>query len=118
MGFGEPEIKIIQKTWEVVKTLPTETVGGLLFKHIFEQADVSKMFSFGREPGFDPTPDAVAAHPKVQAHGKKVVDTVTVAINMLTDLPKLVPVLKDLGAKHLKYGVVGQCSATLPRGRA
>ena len=37
MGFGEPEIKIITETWEVVKTLPAETVGGLLFKHIFEQ---------------------------------------------------------------------------------
>ena len=105
MGFGAPEIKIIQDTWEVVKTLPTETVGGLLFKHIFEQADVSAMFSFGRKPGFDPMPDAVAANPDVTAHGKKVVDTVSVAISMLTDLPKLVPVLKDLGAKHAKYGV-------------
>ena len=27
------------------------------------------------------------------------------AVSMLDDLPALVPVLKDLGAKHVKYGV-------------
>ena len=35
-----------------------------------------------------------------------VVDDGAVAIGMLNDLPELVPVLKDLGAKHAKYGVV------------
>jgi len=106
MSFGAPEIALIKDSWAVVQTLPAETVGGLLFKHIFEQADVSAMFSFGREPGFDPTPDAVAAHPGVQKHGAKVVSTVSVAIGMLTDVDALVPVLKDLGAKHAKYGVL------------
>jgi hemoglobin-like flavoprotein len=104
--FGPAEIAIIKETWALVGTLPTETVGGLLFKHIFEQADVSQMFSFGRKPGFDPSPDAVAAHPDVQKHGANVVKTVTTAISLLTDLETLVPVLKDLGAKHAKYGVV------------
>jgi len=106
MGFGATEIALIQETWAVVRTLPAETVGGLLFKHIFEQADVSALFSFGREPGFDPSPDAVAANADVQKHGAKVVTTVGVAIDMLTTLDDLVPVLKDLGAKHAKYGVL------------
>ena len=97
MGFGEPEIKVVKDTWEVVKTLPAETVGGLLFKHIFEQADVSALFSFGRVEGFDPNPEAVAANPAVMKHGGKVVGTVSVAVSMLDDLPNLVPVLKDLG---------------------
>jgi len=73
---------------------------------VFEQANVSALFSFGRAPGFDPSPDAVAANPAVQEHGAKVVKTVTVAVSMLQDLTSLVPVLKDLGAKHSKYGVV------------
>lgn len=106
MGFGASEIKLIQDSWAIVKTLPAVTVGGLLFKHIFEQADVSALFSFGRKPGFNPAPESVAENADVQAHGKKVVDLVTVAISMLTDLTNLVPVLKDLGAKHAKYGVV------------
>ena len=106
MGFGAPEIALITETWAAVQALPAQTVGGLLFKHIFEQADVSAMFSFGRVPGFDPSPDAVAANTGVQDHGAKVVATVTVAIGMLTDLDNLVPVLKDLGAKHAKYGVL------------
>jgi hemoglobin-like flavoprotein len=67
---------------------------------------VSALFSFGREPGFDPSPDAVAANADVQKHGAKVVTTVGVAIDMLTTLDDLVPVLKDLGAKHAKYGVL------------
>lgn len=106
MGFGAPEIQLIKETWSTVETLPAEVVGGLLFKHIFEQADVSALFSFGRKEGFDPSPDAVAENPFVKAHGSKVVKTVGVAIGLLTDLPTLVPVLKDLGAKHSKYGVV------------
>ena len=103
--FGSPQIALIHESWAIVKTLPAETVGGLLFKHIFEQADVSAMFSFGRAAGFDPSPDAVAANPAVQAHGAKVVGTVSTAVSMLEDLPNLVPVLKDLGTKHAKYGV-------------
>jgi len=104
-SFGEPEIKLIKDSWATVETLPAETVGGLLFKHIFEQADVSALFSFGRKPGFNADPAAVADNPDVKAHGAKVVGTVAVAISMLTTLDKLVPVLKDLGAKHAKYGV-------------
>jgi hypothetical protein len=111
MSLTEEDVKLIQETWATVKTLPATTVGGLLFKHIFEQADVSTLFSFGRNEGFDPSPDAVAANPDVQAHGAKVVGTVGVAVSMLTKLDKLVPVLKDLGAKHGKYGVVaGLCA--------
>ena len=106
MPFGKPEIELIKETWAAVQTLPAEVVGGLLFKHIFEQADVSAMFSFGRQPGFDPSPDAVAENLAVKAHGAKVVATVTAAVGLLTDLEKLVPVLKDLGAKHAKYGVL------------
>jgi len=105
MAFGEPEIQLIKDSWATVETLPAETVGGLLFKHIFEQADVSALFSFGRKPGFNADPAAVADNPDVKTHGAKVVGTVAVAISMLTTLDKLVPVLKDLGAKHAKYGV-------------
>ena len=70
------------------------------------EADVSKLFSFGREAGFDPSPDSVASNPDVMKHGAKVVTLVGTAISLLTDLTTLVPVLKDLGAKHAKYGVI------------
>jgi len=103
--LSQAEVELIQASWATVSALPATTVGGLLFKHIFEQADVSALFSFGRKPGFDPSPDAVAANPNVQAHGEKVVSTVGVAVSMLSKLGELVPVLKDLGAKHTKYGV-------------
>ena len=49
---------------------------------------------------------------------------VTTAVDMLNDLPALVPVLKDLGKRHVKYGVVplhydvvgGALLATLEQG--
>jgi len=102
----EDDIKRIEETWAVVKTLPAKTVGGLLFKHIFKKADVSALFSFGRNPGFDPNPEAVQTNEDVMRHGAKVVQMVSAAVGLLRDLGKLTPVLKELGAKHAKYGVV------------
>jgi len=107
-ALGEHEITRIEETWEAVKGLPSETVGGLLFKHIFEKADVSSLFTFGSKPGFDNSPDAVASNPDVMAHGAAVVKTVSTAVAMLRDLEKLSPVLKDLGRRHAKYGVLTQ----------
>jgi len=106
MTLTSAQVTLIKEAWAKVETLPATTVGGLLFKHIFEQANVSTMFSFGRRPGFDPSPDAVVVNPDVQKHGAKVAGTVAIAISMLTDLEALVPILKELGAKHATYGVV------------
>jgi len=105
----EEDIKLIQSTWEIVKTLPTEAVAVILFKNIFSlagegAADLAQLFPFGRKPGF--SVDKLDNDELFKPHGVKVVSTVTVAISMLTKLDELVPVLKDLGKKHTKYGVV------------
>ena len=105
-GLRLAHVDLIQETWKVVSTLPAETVGVLLFKHIFEEAPLAAgLFSFGKEPGFDPTADH-SQNPAVVKHGANVVKTVGVAVGMLKDLDNLVPVLKDLGKRHTKYGVV------------
>ena len=99
------QVELIQRTWRVVETLPAETVGVLLFKHIFDSAPgAAALFSFGRVDGFDPAADH-SKNPAVVKHAVGVVKTVGVAVGMLKDLDNLVPVLKDLGAKHTKYGV-------------
>jgi hemoglobin-like flavoprotein len=78
----------------------------LLFKHIFEAApQAAALFSFGKVPGFNPLADH-SSNPAVIKHATGVVKTVGVAIGMLTQLDSLVPVLKDLGKRHTKYGVV------------
>lgn len=105
-GLRSPQIDLIEKTWKVVETLPTETVGVLLFKHIFEAApQAAALFSFGRVAGFDPSADH-SKNPAVVKHATGVVKTVGIAVGMLRKLDDLVPVLKLLGTKHSKYGVV------------
>ena len=42
----------------------------------------------------------------MKAHALKVMQTVDVAVKGLADLDKLVPVLQDLGKRHVKYGVL------------
>ena len=57
------------------------------------------LFSFKDEPD-------MYNSPKFKKHALGVVETVGVAVGKLGDLDSLVPVLKGLGAKHVKYGVV------------
>jgi hypothetical protein len=102
-------------------------VGVLLFKNIFRLAgpaagDLSKLFKFGREPGFslDKLDDCAG----LKVHGKSVVDTVSAAVSLLTKLDELVPILLNLGKRHAGYGVVeghypvvgGALLATLEQG--
>lgn len=97
------QVKVIVSTWATVKTLGASTVGVLLFKNIFEIAPAAKgLFSFSKDnPNFDIDTDE-----GVKKHGANVVNTVTGAIDGLGDLPALVGVLKDLGRRHVNYGVV------------
>jgi hemoglobin-like flavoprotein len=45
--------------------------------------------------------------------------TVGKAVSMLDDLPALVPVLKELGAKHVNYGVKeAHCEYTIQKNDA
>lgn len=44
--------------------------------------------------------------PKFKGHALKVVTTIGVAVKGLDNMDELVPVLKDLGTKHVKYGVL------------
>jgi len=105
-GVRSLQIELIQMTWLTVQTLPTETVGVLLFKHIFEAAPAAAgLFSFGKVAGFDPAADH-SQNPAVVKHGVSVVKTVGVAISMLRDLDSLIPVLKGLGKRHAGYGIV------------
>jgi len=59
---------------------------------------------FSREPGF--SLGRLNQSAGLRKHGAGVVNTVTTAVGMLTDLPGLVPVLVDLGKRHKNYGVV------------
>ena len=84
-------------------SLGAETVGVLLFKHIFEAApQASGLFSSMK--GFDAAGD-LSKNKALVKHAAGVVATVSTAVSLLTNLPALVPVLKDLGCRHCGYNV-------------
>jgi len=92
----------VQKTWAMVEGHPLglEGVGVLFFKRIFEIApEALALFSFRDEPD-------MYESPKLKAHAVNVLKTVGVAVAGLSDLDKLVPVLTELGKKHVGYGVL------------
>ena len=87
------QVEVITKTWATVETLGAETVGVILFEHIFRLAgdaapDLAKLFKFGREPDFDLT--KLSENAGLRKHGEGVVKTVGVAVSMLTKLDELV----------------------------
>lgn len=97
-----PQVTIVQTTWTTALSLGKETVGILLFKHIFDLAPQAiELFPFR----FD---DDLEHSPMLKTHAIGVVNTVSVAVGLLRDLGKLVPILEDLGARHIGYGVAAE----------
>ena len=41
----------------------------------------------------------------MKAQGKRLMDMLGAAVGMLDDTEKLLPILKELGGRHVKYGV-------------
>lgn len=100
--LSSAEVTLVQKTWATAAGLGVETVGTILFKHIFTIApEALALFSFRSEPNI-----LAFTSPKLKAHGVKVVTTVGVAVDGLTNLEALVPVLQALAVKHVGYGVL------------
>ena len=97
------QIKLIKETWAKAEALGAETVGVLLFHHIFEAAPAAAGL-FSSMKGFDPKGD-LSKNPALVKHAVGVVSTVSTAVSLLNDLPTLVPVLNDLGGRHCKYSV-------------
>ena len=94
-------IEIVEETWAKAAALGADKVGVLLFKNIFTIAPeaINLFVSFKDEAN-------LYESPKLEAHGIKVVTTVGTAVGLLRDLDTLVPVLQQLGTKHVDYGVI------------
>ena len=93
-------IEIVEESWAKAAALGADKVGVLLFKNIFTIApEALQLFSFKDEPDLY---ESLA----LKAHGIKVVTTVGTAVGLLRDLDTLVPVLQQLGTKHVNYGVI------------
>ncbi|KAL3902209.1 MAG: hypothetical protein SGPRY_012175 [Prymnesium sp.] len=95
-------IPSLQESWKAVEGIGLQHVGILFFKRVFEIApEAVELFSSFKTIPFEERYDS----PALQAHALKVMKTVAVAVSMLDNVPELLPVLRELGKKHVAYGV-------------
>lgn len=89
MSISATDKQLVRGTFKVVADQP-EAVTQLFYNRLFEIApEVQPLF----------------AHIDIKEQGKKLMMTLSVAVNKLDDLDTLVLVLEDLGRRHVKYGV-------------
>ena len=92
-------IELTQESWTKVVEVGLEECGIIFFKHVFKIApEALQLFSFKDEPD-------VYESNGFKKHAKNVMTHVGKAVEGLNDLEKLVPVLKNLGKRHVGYGV-------------
>ena len=71
-------------------------------RRLFEEhPDVKEKFYFSMENNLDL--EATMSDARLAKHAKGVIDTISVAVSLLLDLPTLVPILKQLGGAHAKF---------------
>lgn len=91
--------QLVQQSWAKTEALGMQTVGVLFFKRIFDIApEALQLFSFREEPN-------IYESEALKHHAISVLSTVGAAVAGLGDLQKLVPILEDLGKRHVNYGV-------------
>ncbi|KAH8097952.1 hypothetical protein JL720_871 [Aureococcus anophagefferens] len=103
MGDLAKTVELVQTSWKIVLgAVDAETAGVILFRHIFDIAPEAKgLFSFAKGKQSD---EDLYNNLYLKKHGANVVMTVNTAVEGLTDLDALVPVLKGLGKRHVGYG--------------
>lgn len=80
--------ELVQKTWVMVVPI-ADTAAELFYGRLFElEPEYKKMFKND-----------------MTEQGKKLMKTINIAVEALDDVEPLVPVLKQMGADHVGYGV-------------
>jgi len=82
------QIELVQGTWEQVVPI-SDQAAALFYGRLFElDPQLKPLFSTD-----------------IKEQGKKLMTMITAAVRGLNDLGKLVPVVQDLGRRHVGYGV-------------
>ena len=81
--------QLVQKTWE--KVLPiSESAATLFYGRLFE---------------LDPSTRPLFAHTNMPDQRKKLMSVIGMAVDGLDTLDKLIPAVRNLGRRHVSYGV-------------
>ena len=83
------QIALVRESWMRVQPIGDQALT-LFYQRLFEA-----------EPSVKPLFDGV----DMPAQRRKLLDAITLAIKSLKDLPGLVPLLHEMGARHAGYGV-------------
>ncbi|CAJ1338686.1 unnamed protein product [Effrenium voratum] len=113
-GFapGGNTMTAVQMSWQQVKNLGTDVVGGLFYKKFFKMEPSAKAlfpievrlrykdWDTDEEEGEDPTDS-----PALRKLWAKFITVVGSAVAGIQDTGKLVPMLQQLGMRHVNYGL-------------
>mmetsp|Transcript_10147 Transcript_10147/g.14343 ORF Transcript_10147/g.14343 Transcript_10147/m.14343 type:complete len:152 (+) Transcript_10147:105-560(+) len=96
------------ESWKLITAIDNyeEIAGDILFRKIFTIApEAQSLFPFAKN--YAHMSEEMFKSKRFKHHAKGVISTVNVAVSMLgPDLEPLVKILKDLGKKHVQYGVL------------
>lgn len=101
-------ISVVIKSWESIKRGKEDlyhVFGTKLFQHLFRiSPSVKKLFGYPID--LDVTSNDLIHSPRFMMHVHRVLDKLDLALNVLgPDIELLVFIMKDLGSRHVTYGV-------------
>jgi Flp pilus assembly pilin Flp len=109
MSISFDAVDAVDKSWNIIRQIPNyeQVAGEILFRKVFELAPGALgMYQFGSDFANGSEED-LYKHPIFINHAKGVVTMLDVAISLLgPDLDPVTVALKDLGARHVEYGVL------------
>jgi hemoglobin-like flavoprotein len=82
------QISLVKNSWQKISPI-ADTAATLFYQRLFE---------------LDPQLQSLFKH-DMQDQGRKLMNTITFAVNALDNLNSLVPAVEDLGRRHVAYGV-------------
>ena len=82
------QVTLVQNSWEQVMPIQ-DTAAGLFYQRLFETDPSLKDLFKG----------------DMQVQGRKLMSMITVAVRNLQRLSEIVPAVRDLGRRHVGYGV-------------
>jgi hemoglobin-like flavoprotein len=82
------QISLVKNSWQKISPI-ADTAATLFYQRLFE---------------LDPQLQSLFKH-DMQDQGRKLMNTITFAVNALDNLNLLVPAVEDLGRRHVAYGV-------------
>ena len=91
--------QLVQNTWE--KVLPISDLAAALF--------------YGRLFQLDPSTQPLFAHTNMPDQRKKLMHVIGIAVNGLDMLDKLIPTVRNLGRRHVSYGVTDEHYSSVGR---